>query len=332
MPSKPYWCRDVVLLDSDAPIPTDRPFTTAQAQSAGVPARLLSDLVARGLLRPLLRGVHVAVQVPDSLSLRVDAAALVVPPHVVLVDRTAAWVHGVDALPRSAIHLMPSLDLFSTSGSRMRRSGISSGTRNVLARDVEQVGTLAVTTPLRTTCDLGRLLWRYDALAAIDGFLRLGVDPAELLHEIDRFKGYRGVRQLRFLAPLGDDGAESPPESALRLHWYEAEIPARPQTQIWEHDDAGVPVFRIDLGDREVRYGAEFFGEAFHGVDAEKHDEARLAWLADERWWSMDVFTKADVYGNELAASDRLSRGFEKARASLGTREKRYIDLARRAS
>lgn len=86
----PYWCRDVVLLDSDAPIPTDRPFTSAQAQAAGVSAPLLSGLVARGLLRPLLRGVHVAVQVPDSLSLRVAAAAMIVPPHVVAVDRTAA--------------------------------------------------------------------------------------------------------------------------------------------------------------------------------------------------------------------------------------------------
>jgi 8-oxo-dGTP pyrophosphatase MutT (NUDIX family) len=328
----PHWCRDVVLLDHDAPIPTDRPFTSAQAHAAGVPAPLLSDLVGRGLLRPLVRGVHVAVQVPDSLSLRVAAAALVVPPHVVAVDRTAAWVHGVDALPRSAIHLMPSLDLFSTRGSRMRRSGISSGTRTLLTRDVEQLGPLRVTTPLRTACDLGRLLWRYDALAAIDGFLRIGVDPGELTHEIGRFKGHRGVRQLRFLAPLGDDGAESPPESALRLHWYEAGIPARPQTQIWEHDDAGVPVFRIDVGDQEVRYGAEFFGESFHGPDAEEHDEERLAWLSDERRWVMDVFTKVDVYGNELAARDRLSRGFEEARTSLGTRATRYIDLSRRAS
>ena len=43
--------------------------------------------------------------------------------------------------------------------------------------------------------------------------------------EIGRFRGFRGVVQLRCLAPLGDGRAESPGESALRLHWYDAGLP-----------------------------------------------------------------------------------------------------------
>lgn len=329
MPSLPVWCRGVVLLDASAPLPIDRPFSSVEADALGVPASLRARLVAGGLIRPMVRGVFVATQVPDSFRLRVSAVRLVAPPHAILVDRTAAWVHGVDALPRSAIHEMPSLDLFSSSGSRVRRAGIRSGVRDLLPRDIEDVDGVRLTTPLRTACDLGRLLWRYDALGAIDGFLRLGVDQARLLAEVDRFKGYRGVVQLRRLAPLGDVGAESPPESALRLHWHESGIAAPPRTQVWVHDDDGTPRFRIDVGCPEVRYGAEYFGEEFHGDDDREEDQARLEWLEVRRGWAMEVFTKVDVYGADLGAGDRLNRGFERARRTYATRSATVVDLAR---
>ncbi|MFC7727925.1 hypothetical protein ACFQW6_22665 [Nocardioides sp. GCM10028917] len=320
----PAWCRDVGALGTDAPIPLDRPFSAREATRLGVGESLRRRLVERGLLRPVLRGVFVATTVPDSFRLRVAALELVVPEHAVVVDRTAAWLHGVDALPRSAIHEMPVLDVVSRSGSRMRRPGVASGVRELTTRDLDQIGTLTVTTPLRTACDLGRLLWRFDALSAIDGFLRLGLDHGLLISEVPRFAGHRGIRQLRTLAPLGDAGAESPPESALRLHWYDAELP-RPETQVWVKDDAGVPRFRIDVGDADVRYGAEYFGEAYHGDAEREHDEDRLDWLRDERRWHMDVFTKEDVYGRGLAASDRLRAGHATAAAHRPT----YIDLSR---
>lgn len=322
----PAWCRDAMLLGEDAPIPIDGPFTASYAASAGVSPRLRRHLVEAGLLRPVLRGVLVATQVPDSLRLRVSAVRLVVPEHVVAVDRLAAWVHGVDALPRSAIHEMPSLDVFSRAGSRMRRDTLRSGVRDLTARDVCVIDGLQVTSPLRTACDLGRLLWRYDALGAIDGFLRLGVDRDELLREVDRFKGFRGVVQLRGLVPLGDDGAESQPESALRLHWHEAGLPW-PETQIWV-DDGDVPRFRIDLGHEAVRYGVEYFGEEWHDEEQREHDDTRIRWLEDDRGWVMDVFRKHHVYGQELLAL-QLRQGFERARRQLGLRRTTYIDLGR---
>jgi hypothetical protein len=320
----PAWCRDVDAIAADAPIPCSRPFSAAEATRLGVDESLRRRLVERGLLRPLLRGVFVVDGVPDSLRLRVAALELVVPEHAVVVDRTAAWLHGVDALPRSTIHRMPSLDVFSRQGSRLRRPGVASGIRDLTVRDLETIGGLTVTTPLRTACDLGRLLWRFDALGAIDGFLRLGLDHGLLLGEVGRFAGYRGVRQLRTLAPLGDPGAESQPESALRLHWYDAELPP-PETQIWVEDDTGLPKFRIDVGDRDARYGAEYFGEEFHGEEQQADDEDRLSWLEKHRSWHMDVFRKDDVYGPELAASGRLRRGHAAAVASSPT----YIDLSR---
>lgn len=324
----PSWARDAVVLGADAPVPIDRPFTAAQSARLGVPSSLRHRLVRRGLLRPLVRGVFVASQVPDSLHLRVRAVRLVMPSHAVAVDRLAAWVHGVDALPRSAIHEMPDLDIFSLAGSRLRRPGVASGIRELLERDIEVVDGLALTTRLRTACDLGRLLWRFDALGAIDGFLRLGLDHQELIAEIDRFKGFRGVRQLRHLAPLGNRLAESQPESALRLHWYDADLPP-PQPQIWVHDDDGRPKFRIDVGREQERYGSEYFGEAWHGEEQREYDDARIAWLTEQRDWVIDVFTKVDVYGPELAASSMLRQGFARASAALGARSVTYIDLSR---
>ena len=205
--------RDAVVLAADAPLPIDRPFTAAEATRLGVPP--LRHVWWIGLLRPLVRGVFVATQVPDSLRLRVQAVQLVMPPHAVVVDRlAAAWVHGVDALPRPQSTRCP---ISTSSAQRQPRAPTRRGQRDPCSReaDVEVIDGLPLTTRLRTACDLGRVLWRYDALGALDGFIRLGLDQGELLAEVERFKGFRGVRQLRELAPLGDAGAESQPESAL---------------------------------------------------------------------------------------------------------------------
>ncbi|RYC13753.1 hypothetical protein [Nocardioides zhouii] len=223
---------------------------------------------------------------------------------------------------------MPELDLFSSTGSRMRRPGVTSGIRAFEPRDLTVIEGLQVTSQLRTACDLGRLLWRFDALGAIDGFLRQGLDHDRLLAEIDRFKGFRGVLQLRELAPLGDRKAESQPESALRLHWFDADI-GTPETQIWVYDDDGTPKYRIDVGNSEVSYGGEYFGEQFHGEEERVHDDGRIAWLEERRNWNIDVFTKVHVYGRELVAADRLRHGFMRADKAQPGRHTSYIDLSR---
>lgn len=328
MMKPPAWCRDVQLLGADAPFPVDRPFTSALAAGAGVRPQLLTQLVRLGLLRRMLRGVLVATQVPDSLALRVDALRLVVPHHCVVTDRTAAWAQGVSILPRSAKYEMPHLDVFSTDGSRVRRAGVRSGVRELVGRDIIELDGLRLTSPLRTACDLGRSLWRFDALAALDGFLRIGLDPCQLAAEVARFRGQRGVIQLRTLVPLADGRSESVAESALRLHWYDAGLP-RPELQVWVHDDAGVAIFRLDIGLEEVRFAAEYDGEDFHGEADEGPDCQRRLWMQRERDWVIEVFRKEHVYTPRADPSRRLRDGYRRARARLGTREVSYVDLGR---
>lgn len=298
------------------------PFTTQVAHAAGLEGKHLVRLVALGLLRRPLRGVYYGAHLEDSLGLRVECVRLVVPEDGVVTDRTAGWLHGSAMALAPNDHLaVPAVAVFQSPGRRLRNEVTVSGERRLSDRDVVEIHGVRVTTPLRTACDLGRLLRRDAAFAALDAMTRLGrftVD--ELVIEAERFRGYRGVRQLRAFAPLTDPGAESFGESVLRLRWYDAGPFPRPETQIPVLKPETSLMARLDLGCCAWRYAAEYDGAAFHGPDQEDHDRARRAWIADEGW-TVEVFRRADVFGPMQVASARLARGLRLA--ALRTRHPR---------
>lgn len=305
------------LLGSGFPLPLDIPFTGGMAQHVGIRRDKLAELESEGLLRRVFEGVYAAVQAPDTMRARAAALRLLISPETVVTDRTAAWLHGVDILHRGAHLSPPPLDTGTKTDTRVRRTGVDGHRRDLLDSDVTEIRGVQVTTLLRTACDLGRLLWRYDALAALDGCLRAGVEHEVLLAESERFKGYRGMRQLRTLAPLSDARAESPGESALRLHWYDAGLPA-PELQFEVHDDAGFVKYRLDVPAPEVRYAAEYDGFRYHSdPHARARDLARRTWLRQERRWNVDVFTKHDVYRPKTDIVDRLKAGFDRSRRTM---------------
>lgn len=305
-------------LTSSGPLPHDVPFTRAQALHLGVPGSVLRELTRRGCIRQVLHGVWVSRDVADALSVRVAALALVVPESAVVTDRTAAWLHGVAILPRTAQGEVPLVSVYGTPGTRIRRSEVDGGERALLDRDIMEIGPVRVTTPLRTACDLGRSLWRFDALAALDGFLRIGVTHRSVLEEVERFRRQRGVVQLRDLAPIADGRAESPGESALRLHWYDAGLPP-PELQWWVYDDHGRAVYRLDLALPEIGYCAEYDGEQHHTSEADREaDRDRRTWLATRRRWHVAVFTKHDVYDPAVDPCPRLRAGYGEARMARG--------------
>ncbi|MGL5809458.1 MAG: type IV toxin-antitoxin system AbiEi family antitoxin, partial [Nocardioides sp.] len=242
------------------------------------------------------------------------ALSLVVPAAAVVTDRTAAWFHGVAIQPRTARAELPPISLFRTSGTRVRRARVAGGTRALLDRDIAVVSGVRVTTPERTALDLGRLLWRFDALAALDGFLRIGVEKERLLADTDRFRGFRGVVQLRQLLPLANGQAESPGESALRLHWYDAGLPT-PELQWWIRDYDGRPAYRLDLALPELKYCGEYDGQRFHSDPEQRAgDRVRRDWLVGEGGWTVDVFDKSSVYGLNPDAGHRLAESYHRIR------------------
>lgn len=148
------------LLGAGSPLLLAMPFTQEQARAEGVSQHAFEKLVRTGLLRRVIRGAYAVAQAPDDTLMRASAAALVVPPTAVVADRTAAWLHGVELLPRSAQTQAPPLNVVHVDDTRVRRPEVDGRRRGLIATDITVVHGVRVTTPLRTTLDLGRLLWR----------------------------------------------------------------------------------------------------------------------------------------------------------------------------
>ena len=200
---------------------------------------------------------------------------------------------------------------------------VRSGQRWFLPSDVVPFdGDLMATTPLRTAWDLGRFSPRIIAIAGMDALARTGdFTLDELVGGVERFRRQRGVVQLRHLAPLVDRGSESPGESALRLRWVEASGLPAPECQISVTDPTGVELYRLDLGLRQLLFGAEYDGEEWHDAPHQiSHDRTRRAALRDEFGWHIEVFRRADVFGHAETATVRLTRAVAEARRTLPTR------------
>lgn len=310
------------LLGPEFPLPLDGPFTRAMARAAGVDPRVLTRLCDAGLLRRPIHGVYLAAQAGDSIQLRAACLALVMPADSVICDRHSGWLHGAEMVlaPNDHLHL-PKVSVFRPSGHGRLRNGLSvSGERNLIAEDITEIWGLPVTTPLRTALDLGRLLRRDQALAALDAMLRLeAFGQGQLLGAIERFRGMRGVRQLRALAPIADGRAESPGESVLRLRWIDFGLP-RPEPQISVYVD-GIEVARLDVGLDDLKYAAEYDGEEWHSSDEQRrHDRKRRAWLDREQGWTIRPVRKKNIYGQHQDIDQILLAGLRAARERHGRR------------
>jgi hypothetical protein len=287
------------MLATDLP-PT--PFTTATATQWGLSRKQLDTLVACHDVRRVLRGVYVRGDVDDTLQTRASAAALVLPPHTVACDRTAAWLLGVDVLAYRELEVLPPLETFALKHhNRPRRRGCAGGRRDLRADDIFELGGVRVTTPVRTAVDLACRLRRRDALAALDAFLRLhGLKVADLRREVLRHAGRRGVIQARELVALANALAESSGESWTRLEIIDRGLPW-PELQFWV-THRGRPLFRIDLAYPRHKVAIEYDGRDFHEGDAfEEHDRKRREWL-DAQGWTVIVVTKDDFSADAVDA------------------------------
>lgn len=304
------------LLDSAFPLPVDRPFTLRQALDVGVTRHRMRVLEEQALVRRVLRGVYTAAQVVDSLPFRTQALRLVVPEDAVVTDWTACWLHTGLLAPGQHLELPP-LSVFRRAGHDRLRNGLCrSGERTFTAQDLTHVGGLTVTTPLRTAWDLGRLVHRDRAIGALDALLRHGTFSwTELVLGVDRFRGMRGVVQLRALAPLADARSESPGESTLRLRWLDLTSlpPPTPQVSI---DLRGVEVYRLDLGVPELRFACEYDGEQFHPDEAA--DRARREDLRERFGWDVVGVRRANIFGPTRDIEEILHEGIHRARRALG--------------
>ncbi|NUS52174.1 MAG: type IV toxin-antitoxin system AbiEi family antitoxin domain-containing protein, partial [Nocardioidaceae bacterium] len=169
----------------------DEPFTWPEARARGLTRKRLATYVREGHVRRVLRNVYVAAGVDDSLETRVAAASKVTSAWAVICDRTAAWLWGVDTFEFRELEILPPVESFVLRGhTRTRRLGVAGGVRDLASRDLVEIGGVTVTSPLRTALDLACTLGRRDALAALDGFMRLhGITREQMHRELRRYRG-----------------------------------------------------------------------------------------------------------------------------------------------
>ncbi len=306
----------IPLLDETFPFPLDQPFTLASGEGRRSLRASHPHPGEAGFIRRMIKGVYVAAQAGDSRQLRAAALSLVVPHTAVVTDWTACWLWtGVDA---PGDHLRPpTLSVFHRHRhTRLHNKLADGGARTFRPSDLMNVGGINVTTPVRTAWDLGRLAHRdraiggMDALAGLDDF-----DFGEFIEGVERFKGMRGVIQLRSLAPIIDGRSESPGESTLRLRWLELTSLPEPTPQV-PIMAGGVEIYRLDLGVPDLRYGCEYDGESFH-EDTEA-DRLRREDLDKRFGWQVDGVRKENLFGPGEDVGVILKRGIERARRALG--------------
>lgn len=277
------------------------PFTAAMAMERGLSRDRLRDLLAHGLVRQPLHAVYVAAAVPDTLVLRAEAAALVLPDHAVVCDLCAAWLHGVDLLDFAELDLVPRLDVVSTDGHEgSRRPEVFGGKRDLRADEIMTVHGVRVTTPVRTVCDIARLRGRLRALAALDEFRRVhGISEQELRGMLPRFARRRGVIQLRELIPLSTDRADSQAESWIRLIIHDAGLPL-PEPQVWSLVPGWGRV-RTENAYAHLRIAVEYDGEEFHTSEEDReHDRLRRDALRRAGW--IVIVVRKDGLGEQARA------------------------------
>lgn len=131
-----------------------------------------------------------------------------------------------------------------------------------------------VTTPTRTALDIGRHLGRGEAIARLDALQRATpFRQDDVVALVERYRGARGLKQLRSLLPLVDGGAESPRESRLRLLYLDAGFPDL-TTQIQVYDGRR-PLRRLDMGWEQFMVAVEY--------DGGQHQTDRYQYLKDLR-------------------------------------------------
>jgi hypothetical protein len=249
-------------------------FRGGQAVRAGV----LTDYQLRNRYRAVHRDVYVANGATLTAADRARAAWLWAGGDCILTGTSAAAVLGtkwLDAgrraeLVRANRHspadiVVHSYDL--SLDETCRRRGIH------------------VTTPSRTTFDIGRTLPARQAIPILDALFRAtGIKTSEVIALASTKHGVRGVRRFRGTIELVDGGAESPQESRLRLILIGAGLP-RPETQIEFFDDFGEVFIRVDMGWRQWKVAVEYDG-AQHWTDPRQRawDIERIAYLEAMGW------------------------------------------------
>jgi hypothetical protein len=291
------------------------PFTLAQAQAQGVPRdRLLRadvERVSRSLYRPIGWDFDL-----ESAARALSAAT----PGAWISHVTAARLH-CSCLPpwladSTELHLSKPRSVPGT-----RRKGVI-GHRVIAAEnEVESVDGIRISTRPRTWLDMARLLPLNDLVCMGDELIRVprqaleGRDtPFATLEDlralVERHPNLQGVVRARQALDLMRVGADSAPESLLRLAMLDAGIP-EPELQLkLRSDDPFSP--SADLGFRQRRVAIQYDG-GHHLAEAQTLSDRRRNKAFEAAGWTVLVFRKDDLADGFELATKKIKRALRSA-------------------
>ncbi|KWX64525.1 hypothetical protein [Mycobacterium sp. NAZ190054] len=237
--------------------------------------------------RPVFRNVHMPKSRTPTLRDRTEAAWLWSHRSGIITGLAAAALHGAAWIDdRAEIELI----------FKFPRAPVGIVARNerIAPDEWQDLAGLPVATPARTAFDLGRFQPDHEALGRLDALMRVrpySVEDVMMLTK--RYKGARGVVQLKALLPIVDGGAQSPQESWWRKFVIDCGLPA-PDTQIPVVDERGKPVRILDFGWERYSVALEYDGEHHQANRAQYLKDRHVLPTLRRLGWRVTVVVKED--------------------------------------
>ncbi|GAA4028229.1 hypothetical protein GCM10023063_07100 [Arthrobacter methylotrophus] len=291
------------------------PFTLEQAQAQGVPRALLLradvERVSRGLYRPAgwdfdlesaARALSAAT--PGAWISHVTAARLrcsCLPP----------WLSDSSELHLSKPRSLPGV----------RRKGVVGHTVIAAEDEVETVDGIRISTRSRTWLDMAKLLPLNYLVCMGDELIRVPRQAFEgrdtpfatlggLRALVGRHPNLQGVVRAREALDLMRVGADSAPESLLRLAMLDAGIP-EPELQLRLRDSDPLSP-SADLGFRQRRLAIQYDG-GHHLADAQSLSDRRRDKAFESAGWTVLVFLKDDLADGFDLATKKIKKALRSA-------------------
>lgn len=298
-----------------------RSFTLGESDECGLSRRRAAG---RDLHTPS-RGIRVPWGVQQDLADRVRPL-LALTPGGIASHSTAALLWGIPLPPWLAgsfdIHISKA-----ASSDPPWRAGVTGHHTRFKPGEVARHRGTDVTSPLRTWLDLAAMLELDDLVAAGDflvcehdrifGPKRAAIVEFVTLRQAVKLEfRRRGIVKAREAADLIRSGADSPPETRLRLALERAGIPPLVLNHVVK-DAAGNHVSWPDLALPEWKTALEYDGEHHLGERQQATDDARNRLMASLGWTQLRI-TKDMLDDNEGKAAIALVRQALHARGWAG--------------
>jgi Protein of unknown function (DUF559) len=297
-----------------APGIPDVPFTLGEAQARGITRGVLRSHgvvgVSHGLYRPA----------EWDFTLREAARALcAATPGAWISHSTAARLHELVLPPwlsdSNELHFSKARNLPS-----VRRKGITGHRVTAFRGEVETDGDLRISTRARTWLDLARTLPLEDLVCMGDQLIRIPRPEFEGRHlpyatleslqdMLGRHRNLQGIVRAREALGLMRVGADSPPETLMRLAMADAGLP-EPELQLTLRKGRGAP--SADAGYRSRRIALQYDG-AHHLDEEQERSDRRRDKAFEAAGWTVLIFTEVDLADGFETAVHRIKAAFRHA-------------------